>query len=627
MSTLPKVKSTETEMISPINHTKMSAKKLTENIFSNTKQPIINDPIDPTRISRGPLNNLNVSSVVKAGLVFFAMIGGYYLAKTTYIFSYFGCLVKEKIPNLKNVDNDQIMKIKNRENDLIVKTNLKTIVQVNDQYVNQMKQIYKTEDDAVEFEEMEVENLSKINTVKQRFSDRRSINVQNPIPDQNVFINRPFNLTINGNSIFNSNSSVFLETPNIPNWLTTYCNPSFKGSYNMSGETFGVAVSDNYAYMANEDGLYIIGIGDPSNPTFKGSYNMSDASEITLSGNYAYVTTFLGNLEIIDITNSSNPTFKGSYNMTDEAYEVVLSDDYAYVADNLSGLQIIDITDPSNPTFKGSYFMSDTARGIAISDNYAYLADSREGLQIIDISNSSNPTFKGSYNTPGFANGVALSGNYAYVADWESGLQIVDISNPSNPTFKGSYDMPGYAYEIALSGNYAYVADNESGLQIVDISDPSNPTFKGSYNILDVVGVAVSGNYAYVADWESGLQIIAHNLDKLTLSGKPNSIGTYKINIKACNEEKECATDSFDIIVSMDLTTILIIIGSITGAICIAGFCCLLIGGGGIIILKRYRNRNKILESAMLINDSQIVGNNYFTMSNKEKESKFFTLT
>jgi len=116
-------------------------------------------------------------------------------------------------------------------------------------------------------------------------------------------------------------------------------------------------------------------------------------------------------------------------------------------------------------------------------------------------------------------------------------------------------------------------------------------TFKGSYDTPDTaVEVALSENYAYVADRNSGLQIIALNSDKLTLSGTPNSVGTYGVDIKACNEIMECVTDSFDIVV-MDLSTILVIIGSSIGAcvICTVSLCLLLTVGGGIVILKRHR--------------------------------------
>ena len=120
MATLPKVKSKETEMISPINQKIMSFKKLTaKNIFFNKQELIITNPIDPTRISKEPTNCLTKSSLVKAGLVFLVTVGGYYLAKTTNILSYFGW--REKNQNLKDVGNSEIVKVKNRANALNVR--------------------------------------------------------------------------------------------------------------------------------------------------------------------------------------------------------------------------------------------------------------------------------------------------------------------------------------------------------------------------------------------------------------------------------------------------------------------------------------------------------------------------
>jgi hypothetical protein len=265
---------------------------------------------------------------------------------------------------------------------------------------------------------------------------------------------------------------------------------------------------------------------------------------IALSGNYAYVADYDSGLQIIDITDPANPIFAGSYDTPGPARKVTLSGNYAYV----TGLQIIDITDPANPTFVGSYDTSEWAMGVTLSGNYAYTVNRDAGLQIIDITNPANPTFVGSYDTPSLAQGIALSKNYAYVADRLSGLQIIDVTDPANPTFAGSYDTPDWAQGITLSGNYAYVADRFS-VQIIDITDPANPTFKVSYDTPGfAVGVTLSENYAYVAD--AGLQIMAPNLDKLTLSGIPSSVGTYRVDIKGCNEINECVTDSFDIIVS-----------------------------------------------------------------------------
>jgi hypothetical protein len=547
----PKIKSQKLERTSFESNEIMSCKKLSaENIFSKIQLPVVKDSIEPNRISKS-LNSLTMGSAVKAMLVFTGTVGSYYLAKTAGIFSYFGWGAKNV--NSKDIGDKELV---NAKKTLSVETNLEKARQANNPFLNQITQTYKNKDSRVKFEEMKVREfknleVEKEDVKKRRSASRRSISVRNSIPDQNIIVGKLFELTIEGTNVFNS-STVFLNAINIPSWLnSSNPTPTLKGSFDTLGWAYGLALSGNYGYVAcSSSGLQIIDITDPSNPTFKGSHDTPhSAQKVVLSGNYAYVADGVAGLQIIDVTDPSNPIFKGSYDTPDLAYDVALSENYAYVAAGGSGLQIIDVTDPSNSTFKGSYDTPDLAYDVALSGNYAYVAARTSGLQIIDVTDPSNSTFKGSY-TPVTSRGVTLSENYAYVVAGSSGLQIIDITDPSNPTFKGLYNTLQFAYRVALSGNYAYVADNVSGLQIIDITDPENPTFKCSYKTPDEAkDIALSGNYAYVAAQTSGLQIIAPNLDKLTLSGTPNSMGIYEVNIRACNEIMKCTIDSFNITV------------------------------------------------------------------------------
>ncbi|NGX43725.1 MAG: hypothetical protein K940chlam7_02025, partial [Chlamydiae bacterium] len=308
--------------------------------------------------------------------------------------------------------------------------------------------------------------------------------------------------------------------------------PQLVGSYDTPDWTFGVALSGNYAYVADGgSGIQIIDVSNVANATLVGFYDTpSIAFGVALSGNYAYVADAASGLQIIDVSNVANPTLAGSYDTLGEAYAVAVSGNYAYVADWDSGLQIIDVSNVTNPTLAGSYDTIGRAYGVAVSGNYAYVADAASGLQIIDVSNVTTPSLAGSYNTSGTAYGVALSGNYAYVADWDvGGLQIIDVSNVANPTLAGSYNTPDIARGVALFGNYAYVADWTSGLQIIDVSNVANPTLAGSYDTPGYApGVAVSGNYAYVADGSSGLQIIDISCPSLTSSSSSTSSPTTR---------------------------------------------------------------------------------------------------
>jgi hypothetical protein len=464
MAVLGEVTSKETKITLLGSYKKMSAKKLpTKNIFSNMQTSVTTNFIDPKRISKNSTSCLNACSMVKAGVIFSTTVGVYCLAKATKILSYF--VGKGKDANPKSIKSQELV---NAKNFLSRRVNSKMASRINSPSVNRIEQIYKKEKKLVEFEEIEVKDLKNKNK-----GSRRSI-----------------------------------------------INPTFIGSYDTPGWAYEVALSGNYAYVADEQatgqsGLQIIDVTNPSNPKFKGLYSASDAHDVVLAGNYAYVTNPRG-LLIIDISDPGNPILKGSRDL-DSAFKVAISGNYAYVVD--SGLQIIDISNPSNPTLKGSCDHC-SGKDIAIAGNYAYVAGGL--LHIIDISNPSNPTLKGSLSFASVsAYGVAVSGNYAYVADLELGLQIIDVNDPENPVLESSYEMPDddFYVEVALSGDYAYIGSSKSGLYVIDVKDPLNLSFKSSYvpESKCIKGITFSGNYAYIAACDSGLQIITKKISGIKI--------------------------------------------------------------------------------------------------------------
>ena len=73
-------------------------------------------------------------------------------------------------------------------------------------------------------------------------------------------------------------------SPNDPNKHSLGRNLTSVGSYyDADSYTFAVAISGNYAYVADGDnGLVIINITDPANPTLAGSYATGTAYEMPL---------------------------------------------------------------------------------------------------------------------------------------------------------------------------------------------------------------------------------------------------------------------------------------------------------------------------------------------------------
>ena len=78
-------------------------------------------------------------------------------------------------------------------------------------------------------------------------------------------------------------------------------NPQRVGGYATSGYAYGVAVSGNYAYVADHDaGLQVINVSNPANPQRVGGYATSGgAMDVAVSGNYVYVAAASWGLMIL----------------------------------------------------------------------------------------------------------------------------------------------------------------------------------------------------------------------------------------------------------------------------------------------------------------------------------------
>ena len=102
-----------------------------------------------------------------------------------------------------------------------------------------------------------------------------------------------------------------------------------------------MAISGDYAYVADRHGgLRIIDVSDPADPTETGFYDTPGSAEaIAVSGNYAYVADDIASgLRVIDVSNPATPTETGHLNTPGYAWDVAVVGNYTYVADRESGL-------------------------------------------------------------------------------------------------------------------------------------------------------------------------------------------------------------------------------------------------------------------------------------------------
>ena len=280
---------------------------------------------------------------------------------------------------------------------------------------------------------------------------------------------------------------------------------------NYGGTSRNVAVSGNYAYVANSsDGLRIFDVSNPTNPVCVGhTTNHEYAQGIAISGNRVFLATDHG-LHIYDISDPAQPVSANKKYAGEFAFGVAVAGNFAYLANQDAGFSICDVSDPANPVIVGQTNNGGTAYGVAVSDKYAYLANSQDGLRIYDVSNPAKPINIG--HIEGYVLGVAVSTNLACLVG--SGLQIYDVSNPANPVSLAQTNNGGTTISVAMSGKYAYVANQMSCVRIYDISSPAHPTYFANTTTnagpSPSVGVAISGDKVYLANGKDGLRIYSH---------------------------------------------------------------------------------------------------------------------
>ena len=266
-----------------------------------------------------------------------------------------------------------------------------------------------------------------------------------------------------------------------------------------------VAVSGNYAFLADPNNFYVIDIADPTSPQITGILPVSEAiSAIVVLGSIAY-TVGESVFRVIDVGDPQSPSIVGSYFFPCCARDLAISGSYAYIARKDAGLQVIDITNSFSLLSIASLDTGDDVLSIGIEDDYAVLGGSR-GVTVIgplDWHYPYSPGVLGSVDTPGAAMRIALHHPYVYVAGREGGLQVIDVSTPSSPTLLGTANTNGPALDVTVSDFYAYVAAGDQGCQVVDIAVPTHPVLLGGVipPRASALGIAADGSQVYLTQY------------------------------------------------------------------------------------------------------------------------------
>ncbi|MDH4179613.1 MAG: S-layer homology domain-containing protein, partial [Armatimonadota bacterium] len=115
------------------------------------------------------------------------------------------------------------------------------------------------------------------------------------------------------------------------------------GFCNTPGQARGVAVSGDYAYVADGDwGLRVIDISAPGEPVEVGSYDTSGYAEsVEVLGRVAVVADGSGGVVLVDCNTPTSPVELATYETTGWATDVDVVQGHAYVVENGWGLTVL----------------------------------------------------------------------------------------------------------------------------------------------------------------------------------------------------------------------------------------------------------------------------------------------
>jgi hypothetical protein len=216
-------------------------------------------------------------------------------------------------------------------------------------------------------------------------------------------------------------------------------NPFVAGSVSLTGDNTQsgrtIALAGSYAYVGVDvltgDEFYIVDISDPLNPTVVGSYDVTaTVNGIAIKDNYAYLATGLNNAElmVLDVTTSTNPVLEITQDLSgdNDALDVYINsqDDRMYIGRDKSSaagaveLNILDVSDPTTPITLSEYDYGFGINTILAADELLFTATDKANLefQIYDVTDPLNVTYYSGMNFPQVAVDFSLENNTIYTA-------------------------------------------------------------------------------------------------------------------------------------------------------------------------------------------------------------------
>jgi len=141
-----------------------------------------------------------------------------------------------------------------------------------------------------------------------------------------------------------------------------------------------------YAFIAaGENGLQVVDVTDPANPFAAAEYDTPGyASSVALSGNYAYIADGAdAGLQIVDVSQPEAPRQAGALAFSGDAVALTVAGSRVFVANGSAGVRVVDVSDATHPLEIASYPTPGFANSVAVAGDMLYTACRGAGLVVL----------------------------------------------------------------------------------------------------------------------------------------------------------------------------------------------------------------------------------------------------
>lgn len=242
--------------------------------------------------------------------------------------------------------------------------------------------------------------------------------------------------------------------------ITNKASPRYLSRYDSPGQALKADLVYPYVFIADySEGITRAIFTDLDSLVQRGIYTTQAlANDVAVSENYLFVAENDG-FSIVDFSDPNSMNFINKVPFEDQPQYVVARGDTAFIA-ALEKFYIIDCTIPTSPQILSFFATDGLARSVAVIDTFAFIADGPEGVSVLSINDPTDPVEVARYATGEQINAIAAGDSTLFAGGLAGGVYALDYSVGDTLRLIDQLDSGYSVHELHFDFPYLYVATN-----------------------------------------------------------------------------------------------------------------------------------------------------------------------